>query len=257
MSPDSKNVWSVLGMAKAITTIKQVLNYQTDHAVWFTANEALFNRVATFYFEVIQAHEKVLDLSNKDALRALDMLTHIKKKKPTPAMPLSNIGEDIPAMFRRAAINAVLGSARSFYSHLTKWRKRKEKARAKGRKFTEHPPVPPRTWNMSATLYAGQWQKRTNSSILLKVWTGSYWQRLVARYHKSSQEKPPTPLLVERGEKSPGVVISQDAKSKEGPSIPSARYGDRNEHGTAQDVSLGMTEHISDIPRQLRLPCES
>ena len=31
-------------------------------------------------------------------------------------------------MFRRAAINAALGSARSFYSNLSKWRKRKEKA---------------------------------------------------------------------------------------------------------------------------------
>jgi len=48
-------------MAKATTTIKQVLNYQTDHAAWFAANQALFTRVATFYFEVIQAHEKVLD----------------------------------------------------------------------------------------------------------------------------------------------------------------------------------------------------
>ena len=89
MSPDSKNVWSSLGMAKAITTIKQVLNYQPDHVVWFAANQALFNRVAAFYFEVIQAHEKVLDLSNKDALRALEMLTHTMKKNPTPVMPLS------------------------------------------------------------------------------------------------------------------------------------------------------------------------
>jgi hypothetical protein len=70
-------------------------------------------------------------------------------------MPLSEIGEDIPAMFRRAAINAALGSARSFYGNLARWRKHKEKAESRGKQFTERPPVPPRTWNKSATLYAG------------------------------------------------------------------------------------------------------
>src|SRR2546429_2383769 len=116
--------------AKATTTIRQVLNYQPEHAAWFAANQALFNRVAAFYFEVIQAHEKVLDLSNKDALTALEKLTHTTQSNPTPVMPLSEIAEDIPAMFRRAAIHAALGSARSSYSHLQKWRKRKEKAEA-------------------------------------------------------------------------------------------------------------------------------
>jgi len=108
-------------MAKATTTIKQVVNYQPKHGAWFAANQAFFNRVAAFYFEVIQAHEKVLDLSNKDALTALEKLTYTTQKNPTPVIPLSEIGEDIPAMFRWAAINAALGSARSFYSHREKW----------------------------------------------------------------------------------------------------------------------------------------
>jgi len=75
-------------MAKATTTIKQVLSYQTDHSAWFAANQALFNQVAAFYFEVIAAHENVLDLSNKDALTALEKLTHTTQKNPTPVMPL-------------------------------------------------------------------------------------------------------------------------------------------------------------------------
>src|SRR5438477_9577627 len=126
-------------MAKATMTIKQVLNYQPDHAAWFAANQALFNQVVAFYFEVIQAHEKVIDLPNKEALTALEMLTHTTKKNPTPVMPLSDIVEDAPAMFRRAAINAALGSARSFYSHLSKWRSSRKKALAKGDKWTLRP----------------------------------------------------------------------------------------------------------------------
>src|SRR5689334_24719960 len=114
-------------MAKATTTIRQVLNYQAEYCAWFAANQTLFNRVTSFYFEVIQAHEKVLDLSNKDALTALEKLTHTTQRNLNPVMPLEEIGEAIPAMFRRAAINAALGSARSFSSHLARWNKAKAK----------------------------------------------------------------------------------------------------------------------------------
>ena len=90
----------------------------------------------------------------------------------------------------------------------------------------------------------------------------------MARYQKQAvQEKPPTPLLAntgdqssalppERGSKDTGVVVCQEVKSAEGPSLPSTRHADANEHGTAQDVLFKMDEHISDIPHQLRLPCE-
>ncbi len=168
-------------MAKATTTIKQVLNYQAGHGAWFAANQALFNRVTAFYFGVIQAHEKVLDLSHKDALTALEILTHATEKNPNPVMPLQEIAVAIPAMFRRAAINAALGSARSFSSHLKKWRKRKERAIAKGKKWSERPPVPPRTWNKSVPFYVGQWKERTASSILLKIWTGTCWSWIKVR----------------------------------------------------------------------------
>src|SRR5260370_4118225 len=122
-------------MAKATTTIEQMLNHRPDVQAYFAANQALFNRVASFYFDVIQAHVGVLDLSNKEALTALEKLTHTTETNPNPVMPLSDIGEDIPAMFRRAAINAALGSARSFYGNLVRWRKRTEKPEAKGKKL--------------------------------------------------------------------------------------------------------------------------
>src|SRR6266436_4374964 len=178
-------------MAKATTTIKHVLSYQHDHAAWFAANAALFNHVAAFYFQVIQAHAGVLDL---------------------------------PAMFRRAAIHAALGSARSFYSHLAKWRKRKEKTEAKGKKVHERPPVPPRSWNKSATLYAGMWKERNHSSIVVKVWTGTCWSWLKVRL--TGRELPldvemGSPQLIRHGDqwwlhtplerqfKSPGKIEKQ------------------------------------------------
>jgi putative transposase len=134
-------------MAKAITTITQRLTYHPQQADWFAANQALFNAVTAFYFEVIQAHDQLLTLKTKEALSALETLTHATSSHPHPVMPLAEVGEDIPAMFRRAAINAALGSAKSFSGNLKRWCIRKEKMEAKGKKCTDRPPVPPRTWN--------------------------------------------------------------------------------------------------------------
>src|SRR5438552_15323669 len=154
-------------MAKAMKTIRESLHYPPQCAEYFAANQALFNRVVAFYFEVLQAHEGVLDLTTKEALTTLETLTHTTEKNPSPLLPLTEIAESIPAMFRRAAINAALGSARSFSSSLKKWRERKEKHEVKkprkgnkSKPFRERPPVPPRTWNKSAPFYASQWKER-------------------------------------------------------------------------------------------------
>src|SRR5947209_19624626 len=96
-------------MAQATTTIKQSLQYQLQHGAWFAATQQLFNQVAAFYFSVIQAHETVLELGSQEALIALEKLTHTTERHPHPVMPLAEIGEDIPAVFRRAAIYAALG----------------------------------------------------------------------------------------------------------------------------------------------------
>jgi hypothetical protein len=82
-------------------------------------------------------------------------------------------------------------------------------------------------------------------------------QRLIARYQKTLQEKPPTPLVTERESKDSGVVFSQDAKNEQGPSLLLARHGEHNAHGTAHEVWPGMAMPTSDIPCQLRLFNES
>jgi len=198
------------GLAKATTTIRQSLSYPSHYADYFAENAALFNRVVAFYFECIQAHEGILALTNKEALTALERLTHATEANLHPIMPLVDIAPDIPAMFRRAAINAALGSARSFFSSLKKWRLRKEQYEAKaerlGKKkpFGERPSVPPRTWNKSVPFYASQWKERRAHSILLKVWTGSCWSWL--KIHTLGRDLPGgfqmgSPQLVRKGDR--------------------------------------------------------
>jgi IS605 OrfB family transposase len=137
--------------------------------------------VASFYFDVIQAQPVLLEYKSQEALVHLEHLTHATKDNPTPLMPLAEaVTPGIPAMFRRAAINAAFGAAQSFYSNLARWQKEKEKLAAKNqklvasgkptRKFRAKPPVPPRIWNKSVVFYAGMWKERTAKTIVLKLW---------------------------------------------------------------------------------------
>ena len=146
-------------------------------------------------------------------------------------------------MFRRAAINAALGSARSFYSHLGKWRKRKEKAQAKGKKFTERPPVPPRSWNKSATLYAGMWKERAGSSIMIKVWTGSVWSWVKVRI--TGREIPDgvemgSPQLIRQGQ-SVVVAYSHRKAIQESWQNREANYDERQTKICSVDLNIERT----------------
>src|SRR5260370_35628862 len=90
-------------MAKATTTIRQSLNYQPRQSDCFAAHQALFNRVVAFYFAVIQAHEAILALTNKEALTALDNLTNATARNASPIMRLPPIAPEDPPICPRAA----------------------------------------------------------------------------------------------------------------------------------------------------------
>jgi putative transposase len=156
-------------MATATKTIIQQL--ETRHLDWVEFTRALFNEATAFYFEIIQGHDLLLDLPTKQVLTELERLTVVTPHNPQPAFPLQ---WELPAYFRRAAINTAIGAARSFYSNLTRWKKSKEKAEAKGKKFDEHPPVPPREFNQHPLLYAGLYEL-SEGFVLIKLFTGKAW----------------------------------------------------------------------------------
>lgn len=169
--------------AKPTKTIKQTLEYRFPE--WFAATENLFNEVSAFYFGVIQDHELILELSNQEALTELERLTHRTKSNPSPPFPL---GRDVPVMFRRACINAALGSARSFFSNLNRWKSRKARAESKNKKLAERPPVPPREWRRHTLFYAGQYKDYTGKAVMLKLFDGSTWRWV--KYRVTGREIP-------------------------------------------------------------------
>jgi putative transposase len=162
--------------SQASKTIRQRVEYRALCSEWFARTQALYNAVVQHYFEVLQAHPAVLDLSSREALTALEALTHTTKRNPHPVMPLSAIAPQIPAMFRRAAIHAALGMVHSFQSNLARWQAAKAKAQTQGKPFHLRPPVPPRAFRRSVTLYTGMWQHRSSTSIVLKLYDGKSWR---------------------------------------------------------------------------------
>jgi transposase len=78
-------------------------------------------------------------------------------------------------------------------------------------------------------------------------------KRLVARYHPSSQEKPPAPLLAERESQDSGVGVSHEPETEAvGHLSLSERHGNANEHGTAQETVSRDGCSVSDMPHSLR-----
>lgn len=110
------------GVAKATRTQGDGVISRPGLETWQAKTKALYNRVIAFYFDLYQAHPLLLDLDQKEALRQAEKLTHRTPKNPQPLWPLDEaVKADIPAMVRRAAINAARGAFKSFYTTYQRW----------------------------------------------------------------------------------------------------------------------------------------
>jgi hypothetical protein len=219
-------------MAKATTTIRQMLTYRAEHAAWFAANQTLFNQVVAFYFEVI----------------AFEHLGNLKPEKGKYSR-------------RSNAKRAYWMKGRIFrYAKYKAWNERIITSRVSPRNTSRecarcHAPVvryaqgqPEEGCTNGAPLVlCKDCQMRGHADRNASLVIG---QRLIHRY----QEKPQAPLSrTERSVKAGGVSGSQDAKNRKQPSIAKERCGERNGHGTAQEGTLWMDERPASIPTQLRL----
>ena len=183
-----------MSQAQATKTLRQSLELRPGVSLWFTTTQRLFNQVAVFYWQVLDAHQAVLGLPAKEALTRLERLTHTTADNPHPVMPLSCVAGQVPAFFRRAAIHAALGSMHSFQTRRAQWQRAKRNAEAKGKSYQVRPPVPPRTWNRSVVFYAGMWKQATNGRITLKLYDGQTW-----RWVRFRVQGPSLPETWDRG----------------------------------------------------------
>jgi len=197
--------------------------------------KTLFNQAVEFYFLVINTHSSAQGLGINEATAALENLTVPTKKRTAVSYPLP---WQLPSMFRRAAITKAVGAFSSFSTNLEKWKAKKADRSAKNKKFTERPPVPPRTWNFSPVFYSGTYQLE-GKFVRLKLYTGKSWGWV--KFALSGRSLPEDwkqlcPALVQKGKRYELHFPVQKVFSTRGKAIEQAK--NPNLRITATDLNL-------------------
>lgn len=152
----------------SVTLTYQFLLYNR-HMDWIDATKELYNRVLKFYFFLLLERRPWMELSNHALLRELEILTfgtRQQKGKENPSCPLQGFPK-LPLYFRRAAINAAIGMARSYFGRLKAWED--------DRNDEKNCPSQPSGFYAAPVYYKGMYRNFTDSGIELKLYTGEEW----------------------------------------------------------------------------------
>lgn len=219
----------------AITTYKIQLNYK--HLDWFKQTQSLFDDVLAFYYHLIETQPQVLELSNQNLLRHLELQTIKQRDGTLPQTPIPF--EKVPLYFRRAAINAAISMYRSYVSKLKAWGEKQIEngecrvendcaeslcdsdsnqigkadlnqhtqysmlnAQLKKAKPLKGKPSAPARLHVSMLYYKGMYKDFENGQIMLKLYTGKAWSWV--KHHYTGRPFPKNAELM-----SPTVVIKK------------------------------------------------
>lgn len=167
-----------------IQTYRLIL--ECNHPEWLSENQRLYGEVQQFYYGVLLRHQELLDLGSQQILRELEKLTVSSRANPDAPEPLP--WENIPAYFRRSAINATVGAVRSI------------RTRTEGRSLKTE-------FQNSVVLYGRMYKDFTSRRITIHVWNGEKWIWMKCRLHGAA-----LPDGNEEGVRwmSPAVVTGKD-----------------------------------------------
>ena len=127
----------------------------------------LFRRLVSFCIEVIKEHPDILEAGNLHNQQSIvEKLVHKTKNNPNPPHDIDSISKNIPAYFRRNAINTAIGIAQSWYSNYRRWLNNGKKKR---------PPVLRPGNNQHPVYFKGMYKDFNKDTVMLKLYTGSSW----------------------------------------------------------------------------------
>lgn len=155
------------------STITYRLKLRCKHPDWIRQTEALYNEVLGFYHGLLTDEPALLELGNMELLRKLEQMTIVGREKEPVPVPIPF--HKVPIYFRRAAINAAIGHARSYAGLLRNWEQKKAQAEQRGLQWKRKPPIIPQTFHSSVVFYKGMFKEFGQGSILLKLWNGHSW----------------------------------------------------------------------------------
>jgi len=148
-----------------IKTIKyRILQEDIYHLVNNTTQ--LFRELVSFFIAIIKEKPDILKIKGINKQQsAIEKLVHKTKSNINPPYNIDSIGNNIPAYFRRSAINTALGIAQSWNGNYKRW--------LNGRK--KKPPVLRKENNQFPTYFKGMYKEFTQKNVMLKLYTGSSW----------------------------------------------------------------------------------
>lgn len=143
-----------------IKTFRMLLN--TENPEWLKENQKRFQEVQRFYCEILQKTPHLYEMGSQQILRELELMTIPSKNNPGVERQIP--WEKLPAYFRRAAINSVIGDLKSAFT------------RSNGQSIQI-------MTQSSAIFYQRMYRDFTSKKITLHVWNGEDWVWLKCRLH--------------------------------------------------------------------------
>ncbi len=185
-----KEIDTVTGSEKGFAIVTYRMRLYDRHHNWLMITKQIYNQVVWHYYQILTEELSLLEQSNFLLLRLLEKMTigtkEMKERGEEPAWKLENLPK-IPLYFRRAAINAAIGLARS------------GKGNEKGKGFPQAAQV-----NCSPVFYKGMYREFQQDSIQIKVYNGKKWVWMVFPYVGNRIPKEGAVL-------SPALKIEKDA----------------------------------------------
>lgn len=181
------------------STITYRLKLRCKHPDWVRQTEALYNEVLAFYYSLLKDEPTLLRLGNMELLRKLEQMTVVGRDKVPVPVPIPF--QKVPIYFRRAAINAAIGHARSYAGLMRDWVQKKTDAEQRGLTWRKKTPSLPNAFHASVLFYKGMFKEFGQGSILLKLWNGHSWAWV--RHTYCGREIPANAVCL-----SPTVVIN-------------------------------------------------
>jgi IS605 OrfB family transposase len=184
-----------------LVTKTQRTKLLSDKPDWLNSTQLLFNQVIEFYVDIYHKYPELANVPSAQVYSTIEPITIKTKNRENVPHPLPY---NCPMVFRRAAIKKALGMFKSWQTSYQSWANKcdlkTKKAEQKGKKAKlPRPPLLPRKFNSSVTLYKGMYEEDIEGSIILKLWTGKSWAWVKPKYQDyklSSEWIKSSPTLV-------------------------------------------------------------
>ena len=154
-----------------ITTTYKLRLYDRHHD-WLENTQQIYHQVVWYYYQILIQESSLLKQSSFLLLRELEKLSvGTKKMRVMGEEPVWKLEEHlkmkVPLYFRRAAINAAIGLARSYQTSLENWYMQPKQG--KGIPSQAH------RIHCSPVLYKQMYREFGEKSIQIKVFNGKKW----------------------------------------------------------------------------------